>query len=257
MRIKDIQGRIYFARCMRSSWGPGFAQPRAEEAEGRPHSGCSSSWGWQKGSAEFCSLVIVTGPQGMARGWEGWVRKGLEKVIHQRMVGMDQAAQGSDHSLMLLEFKKYLDSKKYGLILGSPVWSQELTWWLLWDPSNPSHSMRAVPKVTSPVWLCWLTTSEADGGMAAEVEQSHQYSITFCCCVTDGSRGTIWQNGIWHGSVYEAEAWNPVPPHRWNSTHSLELGSLTFAVCLWRSNSRREHSEAVHPFPFQQWWQWC
>jgi len=27
------------------------------------------------------------------------------------------------------------------------------------------------------------------GGMAVEFEPSHQYSITFCCCVTDGSRG--------------------------------------------------------------------
>ena len=27
------------------------------------------------------------------------------------------------------------------------------------------------------------------GGMAVEIEPSHQYSITFCCCMTDGSRG--------------------------------------------------------------------
>jgi len=37
-------------------------------------------------------------------------------------------------------------------------------------------------------------TSEADvGGMAVEAEPFHQYPITFCCCVTDGSRGTVWQ----------------------------------------------------------------
>ena len=40
-------------------------------------------------------------------------------------------------------------------------------------------------------------------GMAAEVESSHQDSIAFCCCVTDGSGRTVWQNGVWHGSVYE------------------------------------------------------
>jgi len=35
-------------------------------------------------------------------------------------------------------------------------------------------------------------TSEADGGgMAAEVEPSYQYSVTFCCCVTDGGTGVI------------------------------------------------------------------
>jgi len=34
--------------------------------------------------------------------------------------------------------------------------------------------------------------SEVDiGGMAVEVELSHQYSITSCCCVTDGSRGAV------------------------------------------------------------------
>jgi len=49
----------------------------------------------------------------------------------------------------------------------------------------------------SSVLLCWLTTSEVDiGSMAIEVEPSHQYSITFCCTVTDGSRGAVWQNGI-------------------------------------------------------------
>ena len=33
-------------------------------------------------------------------------------------------------------------------------------------------------------------TSEGDaGGMAVKAESSHQYSITVCCCVTDGSRG--------------------------------------------------------------------
>jgi len=26
-----------------------------------------------------------------------------------------------------------------------------------------------------------------------EVEHSHQCSITFCCCVTDGNRGAVWQ----------------------------------------------------------------
>jgi len=56
--------------------------------------------------------------------------------------------------------------------------------------------MRAAPKLMPPVLLCWPMTSEADGGgMAVEVEPSHQHSITFCCCVTDGSRGAVWQ---WH-----------------------------------------------------------
>jgi len=36
------------------------------------------------------------------------------------------------------------------------------------------------------------TTSEVDvGGMAVEVELSHQYPITCCCRVADGSRGAV------------------------------------------------------------------
>ena len=41
-------------------------------------------------------------------------------------------------------------------------------------------------------FLWWPTMSEADvGHMAVEAEPCHQYSVTFCCCVTDGSRGGI------------------------------------------------------------------
>jgi len=51
--------------------------------------------------------------------------------------------------------------------------------------------------------------SAADGGgMAVEVEPSHQYSITFYYCVTDGNRGTVRQNAIGHGSMDEEEGWN-------------------------------------------------
>ena len=41
-----------------------------------------------------------------------------------------------------------------------------------------------------------------------------QYSITFCCCVIDGSRGADWQNSIWHGSAYEAKVRNWIPACR-------------------------------------------
>jgi len=35
-------------------------------------------------------------------------------------------------------------------------------------------------------------TSEMNvGGMAVEVEPFQQYSITLCCCLTDGSRGVV------------------------------------------------------------------
>lgn len=65
--------------------------------------------------------------------------------------------------------------------------------------------MRSAPEVTSPVSLCHPATSEADvGGMTVKVEPSHQYSVTFCCRVIDGSRGPIRLDGIRHGSAYGA-----------------------------------------------------
>ena len=39
--------------------------------------------------------------------------------------------------------------------------------------------------------------------MAVVIEPSHQYPVTCCSCVTDGSRGAVLQNGICHGSVEE------------------------------------------------------
>ena len=55
-----------------------------------------------------------------------------------------------------------------------------------------TKSSSAAPKVMSPTLLCWPTMSKADvGGMAVEVELPHQYSVTCCCCVTDGRRGTV------------------------------------------------------------------
>ena len=47
-----------------------------------------------------------------------------------------------------------------------------------------------VPKVIPPILLCCPTTSETDvGDIAVEAEPSQQYSVMFCCRVTDGSRG--------------------------------------------------------------------
>ena len=70
----------------------------------------------------------------------------------------------------------------------------------------------AARKVMPPILLYWLITWEVSvSGMALEVELSHQYPITFCCRVTDGSRGAVSQNGIWHGSAYEAKVWHWIP----------------------------------------------
>lgn len=46
-------------------------------------------------------------------------------------------------------------------------------------------------------------TSEADvAEMVPNVELSHQYTVAIPCChVRDGSRGALWQNGVWHGNM--------------------------------------------------------
>jgi hypothetical protein len=80
--------------------------------------------------------------------------------------------------------------------------------------------MRVAPKLMLPILLCCPTTSEADvGDVAVEVEPSRQYSVKFCCRATDDSRGPVWQNGIWHGSAYEAKMCKWIPP--WGKKNAL------------------------------------
>ena len=57
--------------------------------------------------------------------------------------------------------------------------------------------MRDALKVIPFISLYWPTMSEVDvGGMVVEVKPYLQYSVAFYCCVTDGSRGAVWQNDI-------------------------------------------------------------
>jgi len=56
---------------------PGFVQPRAEQAEGRPHGGLQLPHEGSGGAgAELCSLGTATGPEGTAWSWDrggsGW-----------------------------------------------------------------------------------------------------------------------------------------------------------------------------------------
>ena len=46
------------------------------------------------------------------------------------------------------------------------------------------------PKVTPPILLHWPMMSEVDvSDKSIKVKTFHQHSVTFCCCVTDGSTG--------------------------------------------------------------------
>ena len=59
-------------------------------------------------------------------------------------------------------------------------------------PAYTSDYMRAALKIMPPILWCWPLTADVHvGGMAVEVEPSQQYSVTFCCHVTDGSRGAL------------------------------------------------------------------
>lgn len=66
----------------------------------------------------------------------------------------------------------------------------------LWSGIVPKHK-RAARKVLPPMLLCWPTRSEEDVGIEVEAEPSHQYSVTFCSCVIDGSRGAVQQSNNW------------------------------------------------------------
>ena len=119
------------------------------------------------------------------------------------------------------------------------------------------YSMRPTPKVMPPILLYWPKTSEADdGGMAVEIESSRKYSITFCCCVTDGSRGAVWQNGVWHGSVYETMGWNWIPPCGKNGTHwhllnvygdqTVNVGTMRQWVVHFSSGDNNSSGDNLH-----------
>jgi len=100
--------------------------------------------------------------------------------------------------------------------------------------------MKAASKVMPPILLHQTTVSEID--VSAMAVWSHQYSVTFCCCETDGSRGAVWQNSIWHGRVYEEKVWNWITLCGKNCTH---WHSSTLAKWLWIPNYAYEHSEVV------------
>ena len=111
---------------------------------------------------------------------------------------------------------------------------------------------RAALKILPPILLCWPTTSEVNvGGMAVEVEPSHQYPITCCCYVTDGSRGAIWQKGIWHGSVCMEQRCGTKFLHA-EKTVPIDIHWHSLAEHLWRPNSECECNEVVS-VAFQQW----
>jgi len=69
-------------------------------------------------------------------------------------------------------------------------------------------------KTILPILLCGPMTTQVDvGGMAAEVEPSHQYPITFLLLCTDGSRGALtewhltWERIGSEGAEFSSSTW--------------------------------------------------
>ena len=77
---------------------------------------------------------------------------------------------------------------------------------------------RRLSKSNASYFMILPTVSEVEVDMVVEVEPSHPHSITGCYCVTDGSRGAVWQIGVWHRTAYRAKVWHWISPCRKNST---------------------------------------
>jgi len=112
--------------------------------------------------------------------------------------------------------------------------------------SSASHFITLVCDVRGRWW--WYGR-----GMVVVVEPSHQHSVTFCCHVTEGSRGAVWQNGVCHRSVWTRGV-------SLNSSMWKKWYPLTFINACWTLTETKqclcEHSEVVVGGAFQQWWQW-
>lgn len=62
-----------------------------------------------------------------------------------------------------------------------------------WELRNQLHFIyKGHPESNASYFIMLPTASEVDvGGVAVEVEPFCQYSVTSCCCETDGSKGAV------------------------------------------------------------------
>ena len=70
----------------------------------------------------------------------------------------------------------------------------------------------------------------------------------FCCCVTDGSRGAVWQHGAWHGSEFVAKVCHWIPScGGWK-----KMALVDFHWCLLNIGSQTVDVSSV-----RRWAGWC
>ena len=104
--------------------------------------------------------------------------------------------------------------------------------------------------------------------MAVVAKPCHQHSVTCCCRVTDGSRGAVWWNGIWHGSAYEAQVWNWIPPCRkiasvdihWcllnvYRNQSVDIGTVRWVV-YFSNGDNSVRDKPCSGWLCRFWWAW-
>jgi len=76
----------------------------------------------------------------------------------------------------------------------------------------------------------------------------HRYPATCWCRVTDGSRGAVWQNGVWHGSEYEGVPLN-------SSTWEKMAPSDIIDACWTFMDTKQMWAQWGMHGAFQQWQQ--
>lgn len=64
-------------------------------------------------------------------------------------------------------------------------------------------SMRPVLKVM-PRTLLFGIWYQRQTSVVRQWKSNLPNNVQFCCCLMDGSKGAVWQNGLWHGRACEA-----------------------------------------------------
>ena len=104
-----------------------------------------------------------------------------------------------------------------------------------WKLNRVYKYTRAALKVMPPILLYWPMMSEVD---VVEVEPFHQSPVKFCYCVTDDSRGVVWQNAVWH-----------VPAKQRCGTEFHHAGKMEASDIIQHQRKSSRHS---------RWWvKWC
>ena len=118
--VKGLEGKTYEGGAVEVPW---LVQPRAEQAEGRPHGGLQLPHEGSGGAgAELCSLGTATGPEGTAWSWDrggsGWVLGKGSAPRGGRALGQapQGSGQGTESDRIQEAFGQH--SQAFGLILG-------------------------------------------------------------------------------------------------------------------------------------------